>query len=215
MDPVVPLTGRLTSLNLAEAQMAGDYPSSGGKYPQQASSSSQEARGPPGTFNCAPLPTIQVARFPKDQIDPVIVEKQIVDVTADRNRNDKNLKYILDCRAEWGNDERWKTQRRADHFYVAPSDIPDFPQLHGWYVVFSLHEPRYDSNTHKIFQGSGRHIHEDIFIVKVGENKGKSGLLHYVDMPQEFLSANSPVGLNLYWSPLKAHGNSMMGSLIA
>ena len=210
MDPVVALTR-----NLAEAQMAGECSSGGGGDPQYASGSSKEASAPPKVLNCAPPQTIQVARFPKDQVDPVIVEKQTVDVTADKNRNDSGLKNIPDFRAEWGNDERWKNERKADRYCVAPSDIPEFPQLHGWYVVFSLHEPKYDSNTHKIFRGFGRHIHEDIFIAKLGDIPKQNRWTCYVDMPQEFLSAKSRLGENLYWIPLAEYGNSMIGSLIA
>ena len=215
MNPVVRLTGQQTPRNLAEAKMAGDNFSSGSGYPQQASGSSKQACGPPAVLNCAPPQIIQVARFPKDQVDPVIVGKQTVDVTADQNRNDGNLNHIPDFRAEWGNDERWKNERKADRYYVTPNDMPDFPQLHGWYVVFSLHEPRYDSNTHKIFQGFGRHVHEDIFIAKLGDKIKQNGWTCYVDMPQEFLSAKSRLGWNLYWIGLEEHGNSMIGSLIA
>ena len=206
MKPAVPLTGQQPSRNLAEAQIAGESSSSGGKDPQDASGSLKIP-------DCLAPQTIQVARFPKDQMDPVIVGKQTVDVTADQHRGDGNLKNIPDFRAEWGNDERWMNGRKADRLFVDPSDIPGFPQLHGWYVVFSLHEPRYDSNTHKMFQGFGRHIHEDVFIAKLGKDP-KSGWTCYVDMPQEFLSAGSRFGAKLWTTPLKEHGTSMMASLI-
>ena len=187
---------------------------SGGKDSQQAPGSSKEAYSPPVVGNCAPSQTIQIARFPKDQIDPVIVEKQTVDATKDRYRNDGKLNHVPDFRAEWGNDERRKNERKVDRIFVAPEDIPEFPQLHGWYVVFSLYESRYDSNTHKMFQGFGRHIHEDIFIAKLGPQNPK-GWTSYVDVPQEFLSAESRLGLKLYWTPLVELRNSMMGTLIA
>ena len=208
MKPAVPLTGQQTPRNLAEAQLAGESSSSGGGYPQPASGSSK-------VIDCALPKTIQVARFLKNQMFPVIVGKQTIDVTADQHRGDGNMKNIPDFRAEWGNDERWKNGRKADRLFVAPSDIPEFPQLHGWYVVFSLHEPRYDSNTHKIFQGYGRHIHEDIFIAKLGPKNQQSEWTCYVDMPQEFLSAKSAIGAKLWSTTLVEHGTSMIASLIA
>ena len=215
MNPLVPLMGQQTPRNVAQAQVAGRNFSSGGGHSQQAPGSSKEACGPPGVLHCGPSQTIQVARFPMFQIDPVIAIKQTVDVTADQNRNDGNLNHIPDFRAEWGNDEGWKNERKADRYHVTATDIPDFPQLQGWYVVFSLHEPRYDSNTHIIFQGLGRHIHKDIFIAKLGDENRRNGWTYYVDMPHEFLSANSRLGMKLYWNPLVEHGKSMLGSLIA
>lgn len=210
MDPVVSLTR-----DLAEAQIAGDYSSSGHGHPQHAPGSSTEAFDPSRVHDSAPPQTVQVVRFPKDQIDPVIVRKQTIDVTPHQNRKDRHRSNIPDFRAEWGNDERWKNQRKADEHFVGPDDIPQFPQLHGWYVVFSLHEPRYENNTHKIFQGYGRHIHEDIFIAKTGRRNYTSPWTGYADIPQDFLSAKSKDGLNLWWIPLVEKGNSMMGSLIA
>ena len=196
--------------------MAGDYSSSGGGHPQNPSSSSKEACGPPGILIYAPIETIQIAMFPKYVIWPRIVGKQIVDKPADQNWNDNNLLHVPDFRAEWGkNDVRSPNMRKADRFYVSPVDVPDFPQLHGWYVVFSLFEPtNYEISTHIIFQGAGRHYHQDIFIAKLGPANSQ-GCCSYVDMPPEFLSARSPSGYDLYFVVLDHSKTSMINSLIA
>ena len=148
-------------------------------------------------------------------MDPIIVVRQTVDVTPDKHRGDDRLKNIPDFHEDWGDNENWKIERKADRFFVAPDDIPGYPQLHGWYVVFSLHEPRYDSNTHSIFGGFGRHIHEDIFIAKLGAEIVHNGWACYVDMPEEFLSATSKENRKLFYIPLIEHGRSMLASLIA
>ena len=210
MSQVELVTEQRTRQDLAKVQIVGNV----GSAPN-ASSSSKHVWDPPETLICPPPQVIKVARFAKDQYNPSIVEKRTTDVRADQHKGDDDLNHIPDFRQDWGHKEKWKTERRAERFFMAADDIPEFPQLHGWYVVFSLHEPRYDSNTHIIFGGNGRHIHEDFFIARLGAKTFHNGWTYYVDMPEEFLSAKTKNGWDLFWTPLAQHRKSMVSSLIA
>ena len=215
MTPIEALTELWTDMDLAEAKVPGGYVFSGGGYPYSPPASSKQAWDPLKTLNCAPPQTIQIARFPKDKIEPSIVERQMVDATPDRHWDGSKLNRIPDFGKDWEDKERRKIERKADRYFVAPEDIPEVPQLHGWYVVFSLHESRYDSNTHVLFRGIGRHIHEDFFIAKIGQKPDANGRTSYTDIPKEFLSVRTKIGWRLYATPLAEHGKSMLTSLVA
>lgn len=213
MNRVKILTGQHTHRDLAEAQIEGVFAFSRSGYSHNASSSSKQACTGPKPLDCAPPQTIRVVKFPKEKIKPILVWKQTVDVTADKHQGDAKLGHIPDFREDWGDGERWELYRRACYVYVAPKDIPEV-KLHGWYVIFATYDPGYDKNTHKLIAGYGRHIHEDIFIAKIGTYPDADGWTVYVDMPDEFLSTTTESGRKVYEINLSETNNYMMTPLL-
>lgn len=215
MTPIETPSEQRTDRDLAEAKGPSGDALGDGVNPYSAPASSKQASDPLKQLSSAPPQTIRVARFPKDSIVPEIVERQIVDVTPVRDRRGNSVNRIPDVGKDWADKETRETERKTDWFFVAPHDVTTFPQLHGWYVVFSLYEPSYDSNKHAIFGGQGRHIHEDIFVAKIGLKTNANGRTSYADMPEEFLSVRIKGMYKVYELPLAEHGTSMLQSLIA
>ena len=215
MTPIETPSEQRTDRDLAGGKVASGYALGDGVNPYSAPASSKQASNPPKQLSSAPPQTIRVARFPKDKMVPDIVERQIVDVKPVRDRRGNTVNRIPDIRKDWEDKETQETERKTDWFFVAPHDVPTVPQLHGWYVVFSLYESRYDFNTHVIFGGAGRHIHEDIFVAKIGLKTDANGRTSYADMPEEFLSVRIKGLSKVYELPLAEHGTSMLQSLVA
>lgn len=204
-----------TDRDLAEAKVPSGYTLGSGVHPYSAPAITKKASDLLKKLSIAPRQTIRVARFPKDNMIPEIVERQIVDVTPVRDRGGSTVNRIPDVCKDWEGKETKETERKTDWFFIAPQDVPEFPQLHGWYVIFSLYESRYDANTHAFFQGIGRHIHEDIFIAKIGPETEANGRTFYADMPEEFLSVRVKGIWKVYEFPSGEHRKSMLLSLIA
>lgn len=200
--------------DLVEAQLEGSFGVKGSEYSQIIHNRSKHPEPPSELHDNAPPQTIRVVRFPKNEIEPNFAYKQTVDVKADNHRSDERLGHIPDFRDDWGDGENWKLYRRAYPVFVAPTDISE-DKLHGWYVVFSAYDPSYAKNTHRVFEGYGRHVHEDFFIAKISTYPTMGKWTVYVDMPDEFLSATTQQGRPLYRTFLEDKGNSMIGTLIA
>lgn len=215
MTPIENTSKQRTDRDLAEANVPSGFALGGGVNLYSAPASSKEASDLLKNLSSAPPLTIRIARFPKDKLIPDIVERQIVDATSVRDKGGSTVARIPDVRKDWEGKETRETERKIDLFFVAPQDVPEFPKLHGWYVVFSLHESRYDANTHAIFEGIGRHIHEDIFIAKIGQERGAKERTSYADMPEEFLSVKIKGIWKVYDYPLAELGKSMLVTLIA
>ena len=128
----------------------------------------------------------------------------MADVLPGTHKDETHLKRIPDFREEWGEEG----DRRVKRFEVVPKDFPDCSQLRGYYLIFYLHSPGYDKNTHIIFKGKGRHIHDDFFIAKLGAKLDCNGANSYVDMPEEFLSQR------VYDIDLKETGTSIIEMLL-
>lgn len=204
-----------TSCDLAEAKMPSSYALGGGVNPYSTPASAEQASDALRKLSIVTPKTIRVARFPKDSLHPEIVERPLVDVTSVQDRGGNTVNRIPDFRKDWEGKETPGTERKIDRVFVAPQDIPEFPQLHGWYLIFSLHEPRYDANTHKFFRGHGRHIHEDVFVAKDGPETGANGGRSYADMPEEFLTVRVHDIWRIYEWPLQDYGKGMLLSLFA
>ena len=214
MNTVKDPSGQDTLQDLVGAQIDGGYASMSGADPQHGSSSSNKASPPPEIPSREPCQTIKVVKFDANYIDPSIVKRQMVDVTPGTHRDEKHLKRIPDFGEDW-DEEGWKTERKVKLFYVGPKDFPKCSQLHGYYWIFYLHSPGYEKNTHIIFRGNGRHIHEDFFIAKRGQKLDCNGAYSYVDMPEEFLSARTEEGKRkVYEIDLEGPGTSIIKMLL-
>ena len=193
--------------------MEGSFPSSRSShntsdYPAQA----QPALPP---LNCVPPHKVRIARFSKDEMGPCPVERYTVDVKAEKDqRKDAGLNHIPDFREDWGSGEKWTLHRRAYRTFVMSGDIEE-PELHGYYVIFATHAPDYEKNKHKIFEGKGRHIHDDFFIAKIGRTVGANRWTRYLDMPDQFFSATTEDGKKVYEACLVEKANGMLGMLYA
>ena len=216
------LTGQQTHRDLAEAQMEGGFAhggygfsgyGSGYGYSPNASGSSNQVQSAPEPLDCAPPQTIRVVRFPKDDIEPSFVWRQTVDVKADRHHGDAKLNHIPNFREDWGPNANWKVYRMAYRVFVAPEDIQE-EKLHGRYFIFVTRDPGYEKSTHKLTGGYRRHIHEDLFIAKVGTYPDRNGWTNYVNVPDEFLSATTKDGRKLYGCRLAETKRSMIESIL-
>ena len=205
------LTGLHNRRELVNAQIEGGFAFHGFESSQNPSSSSKQVRIALEPVNCAPPQEIKLARFPKTVREPDFVKKQTIDVKADKHRGDEKLNHIPNLREDWGNDEKWTAYRRADHVFVAPSDISAV-ELHGWYVVFSTFGPGYSTSKHILAEGKGKHVHDDFFIAKVSSRPDGQGWTAYVDMPKEFWTVEEK-GEKVYECKLAQTGTSMTASL--
>lgn len=212
MSRVETLTGYQIHQNLAEAQMEGGFAFSGNGYSRSTAGSSKQTRTAPKPLNCAPPQTVRVVRFPKEDIEPTFVLRRTIDVKADRHHGDAKLGHIPDFREDWGHEESWKEYRKAYYVFVAPQDVPE-EKLHGLYVVFVTYDPCYKKSTHRLIEGYGRHIYEDIFIAKIERYPDGNRWTNYVNMPDEFLSATTKGGRKLYACRLAETNNSMIGAI--
>lgn len=61
----------------------------------------------------------------------------MVDVAPGTHRDEIHLKRVPDFREDW-DEEGWGTEGKVKLFYVAPKDIPNCSQLHGYYWIFYL-----------------------------------------------------------------------------
>ena len=135
----------------------------------------------------APPKTIQVVKLSKGDSETILVWKQTSDVRKVEQWYDKKMRDIPDFRVEWGDGEEWKTGRRAVRVFVVPQDIPDPTELHGWYAVFPVYDRVYLHDTHTILKEKQRHLHEDIFIAKMGDDQdcGGFGLMFRISPCQQ------------------------------
>lgn len=61
----------------------------------------------------------------------------MVDVTPGTHRDEIHLKRVPDFREDW-DEEGWGAEGKVKLFYVAPKDIPNCSQLHGYYWISYL-----------------------------------------------------------------------------
>ena len=193
--------------------MKGDFAFGGSGYLHNASAKSEKAWIDRGQLDCAPLQKIRVARFPKNKFEPEPVQKETIDIKAYKHRDDLNLGHIPDFREDWGHGKEWEQYRRAYCVYVAPQDTPKV-NLHGWYVVFYTWDPGYEKNTHNLFGGCGRHVHEDFFLAKMESKADSKGWAVYVDMPDEFFSATAREESRIFRIRLTESKTFMLGPLV-
>ena len=203
-----------THANLVEAQIEGSFPSSSHNYSHNTSDNSIQAQPALPSPDCVPPHKVRVARFPKNEMYPCPAVRYTVDVKAAASYGDARLAHVPDFRGDWGSDEKWTLHRRAYRTIVAPEDIEE-RDLHGQYVIFTTHGPSYEKNTHRIFEGQGRHIHDDFFIAKIGRYADAKGWTRYIDMPEQFFSATTEDGKKLYEIRLSEDAKSMLGLLLA
>ena len=164
---------------------------------------------------CVPPHKVRVARFPKDEKVPCPAERYTVDVTAEQDyQMDAGLNHIPDFREDWGDEEKWTLHRRAYRTFVTSGDIEE-PDLQGYYVIFTTFSPDYEKNKHQIFEGRGRHVHDDFFVVKIGRRVGTQRWTRYIDMPDQFFSATTKDGKKVYEVCLFEKANDMVGMLYA
>lgn len=208
--PSIP-SGQRTPRNLAEAQMEGGYALYSDGSHSNAAGSSEQRWASPGPPSSAPLHALRLARFPKDRRPAEVVERQIIDVTADKLPGEDKPNNMPDFTQDWGRNESWR--KKAYYLFVEPRDIPEHPILHGWYVMFILFDPRYIYNTHIVMAGRGRHVHEDIFIAKTQREPHRKGSATYIDMPEEFLTGRTHDGWLVYDTYLGDTKTSMLGTL--
>ena len=203
-----------THENLVEAQMEGSFPSDSYRSSHNRSDNSAQAQPALPPPDCVPPHKVRVARFPKDEMYPCPAERYTVDVKAAKFYGDARLTHVPDFREDWGSLEKWTLHRRAYRTIVTPGDTEE-KVLHGQYVIFATHGPGYEKNTHKIFAGQGRHIHDDFFIAKIGRYADAKGWTRYIDMPEKFFSATTEDGKKVYAICLLENGKKMLGLLLA
>lgn len=146
---------------------------------------------------------------------PCPVERYTVDVKAEKDcHKDAGINHIPDFRGDWGSGDKWTLYRRAYRTFVTAQDIKE-EELHGYYVIFVTHDPGYEKNKHKIFEGKGRHIHDDFFIAKIGRRVDAKRWTRYIDMPDQFFSATTEDGKKVYEVCLLETAKDMLGALYA
>ena len=206
-------TGQHTHRNLTKAPMEGGFAFSDNGHSRTTSNDSNKTFTILEPPNHAPPQSIRVAQFSKNELSPRLVWKQTIDVKADNHWGDMKLNHVPDFRVDWG--EKGFSNRKAFYVHVGPLDFPEVRTLHGWYVVFTNWDRGYATNKHRMMQGIGRHVHEDFFIAKIGLYPDCNKWTAYIDMPDEFLSARTEAGWNVYEAPLAEMKNSMIGAILA
>ena len=204
-----------THANLVEAQTEGSLPSSSSRSSHNTFNNPAQAQPALPPLDGMPPHKVRVARFPKEKMYPCPAERYTIDVKAENNyHKDAGINHILDLREDWGSEEKWTQYRRAYRTFVTAQDIKE-EELHGYYVIFVTHDPGYEKNKHVIFEGKGRHIHDDFFIAKIGRRVNAKGWTRYIDMPDQFFSATTEDGKRLYQVSLLEHAKDMLGMLYA